>query len=573
MAYDNSQNEGGHNDLAERALRRAERWLSGEEDAFQAAMDGEPLEKSLSILIRTALEEVDNDRRCAFFIANAARTELRHVVGMPESYARQVDGFKIGLDSLACGLAAATGQPVITPDIDKEPQWEPCLQLARDHDFRACWSFPVETSAGKIVGTFGMYFREPHAPTPSDFRLIASLTHSASIIISHHQQAEQRAEAVAALAAQHILAESEERFRNLANCAPVMLWMTGPDKHCRFVNHGWQEFVGRTMNQEVGYGWSEAIHPADRERYLNAWSAAVDARQPFKAECRFRRHDGEYRWCECAATPRFAPDGEFLGHVGSSSDITDRKQAEEFERHLADLQRLATIGELTAAIAHEIRQPLAAIKLNALTGQKLLLAAPPSSESLRDIYSDILADDERADDILTRIRDFTLMRAAERAPLNVTSVIEETIRLVAVDAQKRRIRIDADLDPSLPLITGDRTQLRQVLMNLIMNAMDAMQSAPPSLRHITVEARRVGDDVNVAVMDQGHGIEEVHQSRLFESFFTTKSDGMGLGLAIAKSIIERHGGRIWAEGNAARGATFRFMLPITSISTPARDHN
>jgi PAS domain S-box-containing protein len=573
MAYSGMQGGGSQSDLAEQSLRRGERWLSGEEDAFQAAMNGEPLKKSLKILIQAALEEVDNDRRCAFYIANATRTELRHVVGMPESYARQVDGFKIGLDSLACGLAAATGEPVITPDVAEEPRWEPWLWLARDYDFRGVWSFPVETSAGKIVGTFAMYFHEPREPTSRDFRLIASLTHSASIIISHHQQAEERATAEAALAAQHILKESEERFRNLANCAPVMLWMTGPDKLCRFANQGWLEFSGRTIDQEVGDGWAETLHPADREHYINTWCAAFDARQPFKTEVRFKRCDGEYRWFENAAMPRFAPDGEFLGYVGSSIDITDRKKAQEIEGNLVDLQRLATIGELTAAIAHEIRQPLAAIKLNAQAGQKLLRTAPESSASLHDIYSDILADDERAEDILTRIRDFTLKRAAERTLLNITSVIEETVRLVAADAQKRRIRIDTKLKPSIPPVMGDRTQLHQVLMNLIVNAMDAMQSTPTSLRHITVEARRVGDDVSVAVVDQGHGIEQSQLPRVFESFFTTKSDGMGLGLSIAKSIVERHGGHIWAEGNAARGTTFRFTLPMPSQPTSIRSHD
>jgi PAS domain S-box-containing protein len=573
MAYSDMQGGGNHSDLAEQALRRVERWSSREEDAFQAAMNGEPLKKSLDILIQTALEEVDNDRRCAFYIANAARNELRHVTGMPESYARHVDGFKIGLDSLACGLAAATGKPVITPDVFEEPRWEPWLWLAREYDFKACWSFPVETSAGKIVGTFAMYFHEPREPTPRDFRLCAALAHSASIIISHHQQAEERAEAEAALAAQHILKVSEERFRYLANCAPVMLWMTGPDGLCRFANQGWLEFSGRTIDQEVGDGWAETLHPADREHYFNTWCAAFDARQPFKTEVRFKRCDGEYRWLENAAMPRFAPDGEFVGYVGSSIDITDRKQAQEIERNLVDLQRLATIGELTAAIAHEIRQPLAAIKFNALAGQKLLQTSSASSTPLRDIYSDILADNERAGDILTRIRDFTLKRAAERTLLSVTSVIEDTIRLLGADAQKRRIRIDMELEASIPPIMGDRTQLHQVLMNLVVNAMDATQSAPPSLRYITVEARRDGDNVSVAVVDQGHGIEDDHLPRVFESFFTTKSDGMGLGLSIAKSIVERHGGHIWAEGNAAGGTTFRFTLPIPSIYTSVRSHD
>src|SRR5262249_32604815 len=153
--------------------------------------------------IETTLEEVNHDRRCAFHIANAERTELHHVVGMPESYARAVKGFKISTDSFACGLAAATGQPVVVRDVNEEPSLRPLLWLAHEHDIRSYWSFPVETAAGKIVGTFTMYFREPHEPTPRDHEFIASLTDSASIIVSHHQNLEERAQAESALAAQH----------------------------------------------------------------------------------------------------------------------------------------------------------------------------------------------------------------------------------------------------------------------------------------------------------------------------------------------------------------------------------
>lgn len=560
-------------EAGDQPLRRHEGWFAGQKDAFQAAMNGAPLEKSLSILIHTALEQVSHDRRCAFYIANADRTALHHVVGMPESYARLVNGLKIGTDSFACGLALATGQPVITRDVTEEPLWETFVQTAHEHDFRACWSFPVETSAGKIVGTFAMYFREPREPVLRDFELIASLTHSASIIISHHQQAEERAQAQAALAAQHILQESEERFRNLANSAPVMLWMAGRDKLCEFANQGWLEFTGRTMQQEMGFGWAESLHPADREHFFGTSEPAFEARQPFKIECRIRRHDGQYRWIENVAVPRFAQDGEFLGYVGSAIDITEQKQARELELHLGALQRLAAIGELTAAIAHEVRQPLAAIRTNALAAQKLLLAASPPSGALDDIIADIVADNDRAEHVLARIRDLTMKREIERTRLNLTSVIADTIGLVAADAQRRRITIQAELEPSIPPVMGDRTQLQQVFLNLIINAMDAMENTPASWRNITLMARLIGESVQLAVVDHGHGIDHVHLPRLFESFFTTKNAGMGLGLSIAKSIIERHGGRIWAQNNPGRGAMFRVKLPVASLAPSATDRS
>src|SRR5262245_42016382 len=179
------RNEVNERKSAEQALRRAEAWFVGQKEAFQAAMNGATLETSLGILIRTAIEQADSDRRCAFCRVGPDGTGLHHVVGMGDAYARRVDGFKIGPDSLACGLAAWNGRPVMTPDVEEEPRWKPWLELAREFNFRGCWSFPIETSAGRIVGTFAMYFQRPRIPTASDSHLIASLTHSAAIIISH----------------------------------------------------------------------------------------------------------------------------------------------------------------------------------------------------------------------------------------------------------------------------------------------------------------------------------------------------------------------------------------------------
>jgi GAF domain-containing protein len=160
-------------------------WLAGQHAAFQAAMNGSSLAVSLDLLISTALQQTDSERRCAFYIADD-KGGLHHVVGMPLSYAERVDGFRIGADALACGLAVSTGHPVITPDVFDEPRWRPWLSLAIDYGYRACWSFPVETSAGKVVGTFAMYFHEPRHPTEHDLRLAKALCSTAAIIIAHH---------------------------------------------------------------------------------------------------------------------------------------------------------------------------------------------------------------------------------------------------------------------------------------------------------------------------------------------------------------------------------------------------
>jgi PAS domain S-box-containing protein len=208
-------------------------------------------------------------------------------------------------------------------------------------------------------------------------------------------------------AVERSLQESEERFRNMANCAPVMLWMASRDGLCDFFNQGWLAFTGRTMEQEVGNGWTEGVHPEDFQHALTTYHSAFDARQPFEMEYRLRRHDGQYRWFLERGAPRFAPDGEFMGYVGSAVDIADRKRNEDNERQLAHSQRLAALGELGVAIAHELRQPLAAIMTNGEVARRMLSATNPPLGELRDIVSDILADDRRASDIISRIREFT----------------------------------------------------------------------------------------------------------------------------------------------------------------------
>ncbi len=361
--------------------------------------------------------------------------------------------------------------------------------------------------------------------------------------------------------------ESEDRFRNMANCAPVLLWMSGTDKLCDFFNQSWLAFTGRSLQQEFGTGWVQGVHPDDTKHCLEIYHSAFDARSPFEMEYRLRRHDGEYRWILDTGVPRFAQDGEFLGYVGTAVDISDKKQAEESQRHLAHLQRLAAMGQLTAAIAHELRQPLTAISIN-VDAATTRTVHTPELKDLAEIFADIRADVRRADEVITRIRDLVLKRDARMEPLDLNSVVGDTLHLLSGEALSRRVELRAELHLGIPLVTGDRTQLEQVLINLSMNGMDAMANASTSC--LTIQTSWSGTDyVEVTVKDRGDGIAREHLPHLFESFFTTKRDGMGLGLFLARSIVESHGGRIWADDNPGGGAMFHFTVPAAQDRRPA----
>jgi two-component system, LuxR family, sensor kinase FixL len=312
------------------------------------------------------------------------------------------------------------------------------------------------------------------------------------------------------------------------------------------------------------------VHPDDMQHCLEMYRSAFDARRSFEMEYRLRRNDGQYRWVLDTGAPRFAPDAKFMGYVGTAVDITDKRQAEESNRRIEHLQRLAVMGELAATIAHELSQPLTAISNNVDTAANYLNSADPRLDELAEIISDIRADGGRAREIIQRIRCFVLKRETRMEPLDLNSVVADTLDLLAGDARRRGIQVRAELPPGIPLVIGDRTQLQQVLINLAMNGMEAMANTPRTTRCLTVQTRPNGDEhVEVAVMDCGDGVASDHLPHLFESFFTTKKEGMGLGLFVARSIVESHRGRIWAENDPHSGAIFHFTVLLAQNRSSA----
>jgi len=363
------------------------------------------------------------------------------------------------------------------------------------------------------------------------------------------------------------LRESEQRFRNIADTAPVLIWMSGADRLHQFFNKSWLEFTGRTLDEERGNGWLAGVHEADVQRCVAVYHSDFDARRPFEMDYRLRRRDGEYRWVLDRGLPRYDEGGVFLGFIGSAIDITDRREVEESTRRLTHRARLAALGELTSMVAHEVSQPLGAMLLNAEAAERLLQTAGQPSAEIQTILAAIYKDGLRADQTIRRIRALTRRSAMQLRPTDLNELVEDVLHLVVGDARRRGVVIRQELATDLPQALADPAYLEQVLLNLIVNGMDAMSDTPGE-REIIVQTRRNEDDtVEIAVIDNGRGIADDEMPKLFDSFFTTKPDGVGLGLSIARSIIRGHEGRIWAENRPSGGAVVRFTVRTVPSSS------
>jgi PAS domain S-box-containing protein len=347
-----------------------------------------------------------------------------------------------------------------------------------------------------------------------------------------------------------------------------MIWMSGTDKLCTFFNKGWLDFTGRPLAQELGNGWAESVHREDFDRCFELYVNSFDARQPFAMEYRLRRSDGEYRWVLDNGTPRFAPDGTFLGYIGSCLDITERKEAEaevlQHRAELAHLSRITIMGEMAGSLAHELNQPLGAIVINASAGLRFLDRGSLSDEKLRELFQDIAADGRRASDVIRTIQGMVRKEEGTRQLLHLNDVITEVLRLTRSDALAHDCTLLTELHPALPKVEANLVQLQEVFLNLILNAFEASKEVPIVRRRVIIRTERDGDGaVRACVRDFGTGLPADVPDRVFDRFFSTKREGMGIGLFIARSIVVAHNGTLRAENAEGGGAQFCMGLPIS----------
>jgi PAS domain S-box-containing protein len=299
-------------------------WLSAQKEAFQTAINGAPLAESLGILVDTACSQAGG-LRAAFYLTDPGGTGLQHVIGMPEAYAEAVGGIKIGPDSFACGLAVFTRQPVITVDVRTDPRWQPWLWLAKEHGFRAVWSFPTETAAGQVVGTFAVYFHAPREATPRDLEFAAALTQTAGIIIAQHRKA---AALIERRIADVALRASEERFRAVAEQAEAGIVIVDAAHRMSFVNDRYCEILRRTRDDLLGRTVQELTHPDDWAFNEPLYRRAMAEGASFTIEKRYLQPDGTAVWVRNVVSALRDGTGAIVGGLAVSLDITERHKAE-----------------------------------------------------------------------------------------------------------------------------------------------------------------------------------------------------------------------------------------------------
>jgi len=362
------------------------------------------------------------------------------------------------------------------------------------------------------------------------------------------------------------LHESEKRMALAVKAANMGLWEWDVVRDEIWLTEVGRELVGLGASDKMSFeAFLQSLHPEDCEPSRFALRRLLDHGEDIQMEFRVAAPDGTTRWI--ATSGHVERDGNRKASRlrGVSMDITERRHAEaqlqNLRRDLAHISRVSALGQFSSAIAHELRQPLAAILRNAEATERFLYQTPPDLAELRSILGDIREDGQRAASVLERIRSLSQRRELESETLALPEILGQVTKLLQTEVQARYATLRVELAHELPQISGDRIQLQQVILNLLLNALDAVSEQPHDRRQVVVRSSGKGTGlVEVAISDSGVGIAPTQMPRLFEPFYTTKSSGTGMGLAISRSIVELHGGQLAAENNPEGGATFRFTL-------------
>jgi signal transduction histidine kinase len=414
---------------------------------------------------------------------------------------------------------------------------------------RACWSSPIFSTQKKVLGSFAMFSDTSRGPGREELRLIENAADLAGAAVDHHRS-------------QEALRQSEERNRAILRAIPDWMFVLSNDGvylDCHINSPDGlllppEAFLGKSMREVLPRSLVDVFTPA----FERALASNEPERLEYSLELEHEQHFFEACVVRC--------DNERL--LSIVRDITDRKRAEldaaAQRQELAHLNRVLILAEQSGALAHELSQPLAAILANAQAARHLLDRTPLDLEELRATLDDVIKSDKRAGTVIHRLRELLKKSNAVLQPLDLNEVTREVLDLTHSDLLLRRMPITTELSPGIPAVMGDRVQLQQVILNLVINACDAMSTTEPAERELKLTTVADDECVQIAVSDRGVGIPDGQLDSVFDPFVTHRPQGLGLGLAISRSIVVAHRGRIQAENNADRGATFRCFLPLAN---------
>ncbi|WP_041955287.1 AAA family ATPase [Bradyrhizobium japonicum] len=365
--------------------------------------------------------------------------------------------------------------------------------------------------------------------------------------------------------AEEALRMSEQRLRSAIDGIPGLVGVLAPNGDVEAVNRQILEYCGQTLEELRNWGTNGTVHPEDLPHVADIFGKSIAAGIPYQIEQRLRRFDGEYRWFDNRGIPVRDDSGRIVRWYVLLTDVEDRTHAlarlQQMQADFARMNRVSVMGELTASLSHEITQPIASARNNARAAQNFMKMQPPDLDEVREALACVVGDTDRARDIIDRIRDHIKKAPPRKERFDLNAAINEVIVLARSLTNRNGVSVHTRLSSGSDPVLGDRVQLQQVLLNLILNAAEAMGSVEEGARDLLISTEQEQTGVRVAVRDSGPGIDPAHLERVFDAFYTTKSSGTGMGLSICRSIIDAHGGKLWAEANEPRGAVFQFTLP------------
>jgi PAS domain S-box-containing protein len=542
--------------------KRAESKLAAEKQLLERVAQGVPLPAMLEELCRLVEALAPSCYVSVLLIDPIGRT-FRAGAGpsLPQSYIGFLDGRTIDANEDPWSLAIASKAPIISAHVAKDPRWASSSWSQRMTEFGlgSCWSTPIVSGRQQVLGIFAIYRREPENPTADEQELIERFAYIAGITI-------ERAQADAALKA----SEAELRQAHTHLSEAQRLSKTGSFTSDLLMDeHTWSDELYRICEFEVGSRTTfervrEIVHPEDMPSYEAALASGFDGSGfDFMFRIVGGRNTVKHLHAVAHRVEQISDRPMFTGAV---QDVTARKVAEDAltraRAELAHVARAMTIGALTASIAHEVSQPLSGVITNSSTCLRMLATSPPNLDGVRAAVQRTLRDGNRAAEVVQRLRGLFARQQPATEPVDLNEASREVLTLSSSELQDHGVILRTDLDETLPSVSGDRVQLQQVILNLVLNAADAMKTVDDRRRDLLLEtAREDASLVRLSVRDSGVGIDPQNLAKVFDAFYTTKSHGMGVGLSISRSIIESHNGRLWATTNDGPGATFSFSIP------------